>query len=230
MLAASSAFAYTVNYQFTLAGSTEAITQAQIGGIGSTLDISIWIKSDVPNVTGAATFYGWDTSATGYSPIPNIPPDDYAMGKMAVPLDNKLTGSLGLNIANGWETLSSNFIAGARGSGIRPYGTYVSGNRPISTTTSFTDWTRLFDITLTNIALENDESYLTKIWDYPEEQRPIDTYIVNYFGKYSPAPIYGLNIISQANGNSRVIPEPTTILGFLAFTPALIAAARRKKA
>ena len=212
-LMAGSAFAYTANYQFTLAGSTQAITEATIGGIGSTLDLSIWVKSDIASITGSAIFYGWDNATTA--------------GTAAVKTDNKLVGSLGLNLASGWTSLPANSLQGGKKTtGTRPYGTYVAGSRELGGTYDLSGWTRMFDITLTNANLAAGQSYVTTIWDNPGTNGPGgETYLSTTAGtKYAPSATYNLTVSRQ------VIPEPATLVGLLAFAPALIAVAKRKKA
>ena len=216
-LMAGSAFAYNLNYQFTLAGSSAAISQAQIGGIGSTLNISIWIKSDVQQIASVATLYGWDKSTT--------------FGTAAVKIDNKLTGSTASNIASGWETLPANLIEGGKATtGTRLYGTYVAGGRATGTSTTLPDWTRLFDITLTNAALAAGESYLTKLWDNPGTNGPGgETYIADFLGaKYSPSAVPTLNIY-RAAGTPPPVPEPGTLAAMGSCLVGFVSFLRKKK-
>ena len=148
------AYGYTAEYKVSLAGSSDAVSSVDIGtdlGV-SYVDLTIWVRSDAPNVTGATALLGWDRAA--------------GMGPSATPLDNELTGSLATNGNSSFTTLITSQLAGGRkAAGDRLYGTYYAANMPAGTTADLSAWTALFDVRITNQGLAVGETYTIKLWD-----------------------------------------------------------------
>ncbi len=195
----TSAKAYSVDYMVTRSGSSSAIHALELSQ-GKTVALSVWCKSDVPDVSGVAVLFGWSQSLTA--------------GTGASILDNMITGSIAQNVAAGWGGPRTNNISGGKGEtdSIRPYGTNTTLSSDWGYYQSVADWTRLFDVSLTNNKLISG-AYTICLWDYGTLTPPSlgrECYLTSSTGeKFSPGSGYDWKYNMVV---SVPVPEPGSLL------------------
>jgi len=192
---AAVSFGGIASYQLTVNGALPSDTPAAhvdalIGlpsDAANNVTVSVWMKTDF-GITGTKVFVGWDTANVRGA---------------TTPLDGKLSGELATNQLSALNTLPSNSIVGGRAtSGVRPYGTWFGGNLTTGVTQVFDTWTKVGDVTITNIGLAAGESYTVALWDNSGTNSTNETTV---------APIAGNEIQILNDVVLTAVPEPATI-------------------
>jgi hypothetical protein len=185
--------ASALQFWITKAGDNTPITELMVAP-GDVINLSVWFQHDV-EVKGLEVMLGWDRAN--------------ARGTSATPLDRKieLNGNVNSAVTNIMTDLGSPIfkaLAGATGSGVRPWGLRI-----VFSSTAGIDVSagkKVFDISLKNTGLmPGDSPYPVVIYHAGSDARSYTSFVIQGNGSAAfPGGSYTLNLVP--------VPEPGSLL------------------
>jgi hypothetical protein len=184
--------ASALQFWITKAGDNTPITELMVAP-GDVINLSVWFQHDV-EVKGLEVMLGWDRAN--------------AMGTSATPLDHKieLNGDVNSAVTNIMADLGSptfKALAGARGSGVRPWGLRIVFAS--LTGIDVSAGKKVFDISLKNTGLMPGENPYPVIIHDAGTGSSYTSFVIQGNGSAArPGGSYTLNLVP--------VPEPGSLL------------------
>lgn len=201
--------ASALQFWISKAGDSTPITELMVAP-GAVVDLSVWVQHDEV-IKGLEVMLGWDRSNSS--------------GTAATPLDNKIVLNGDLNsavtdITAAFGAPTAKVLAGARGTGARPWGLRIAFATLSDVDTS--GGLKVFDISLKNQGLMPGESpYPVTIWDSGSGASYTSFVILGTGAALRPGSSYTLNLVP--------VPEPGSLMALATGVVGLAGMALRRR-